>query len=97
MSGGALTDYGVNSLYSITNWAREIERENPLLAQQLRDLFDLLHAYDYYLSGDYGKVEIEKAWTKYREKWIKMDTDQVVQILFDKCLEMVDGAVKGCK
>ena len=95
MSGGVLTDYGSSSISSIYDWARIIERENPLLAEQMRDLGELLGRYDYYLAGDIGEDSIQKAWEKYRTKWIEIDTEKVEQVMFEKCLDLVDGMIKG--
>ena len=91
MSGGAF-DY---NQYWLDDWAKQIEPENPLLAEQMRDMCKLLNRYDYYLCGDIGEEEIEKAWTKYRDKWIKMDTERIETMMFEKCLEMVDSMIKG--
>lgn len=94
MSGGALTDYRHN-LYQMDEWADKIERENPLLADQMRDMCKLLGRYDYYLSGDIGEDDIEKAWNEYREKWINIDTQAVEETMYNKCLDMVHSMVKG--
>lgn len=91
MSGGAFN----YKEYWLGDWARQIEPENPLLAEQMRDMCELLGRYDYYLCDDIGKKEIEKAWTKYRDKWIEMDTERIETMMFEKCLEMVDSMIKG--
>ena len=93
-SGGALTEY-THNLSDIKDWARQIERHNPLLAQQLDDMCDLLYRYDYYLSGDIGEDDIQKAWKKYCDKWINIDTEKVEQVMFEKCLDLVDRMIKG--
>ena len=93
-SGGALTEY-THNLSDIKDWARQIERHNPLLAQQLDDMYDLLDRYDYYLSGDIGEDGIQKAWKKYCDKWINIDTEKVEQVMFEKCLDLVDRMIKG--
>lgn len=91
MSGGAFD----HRQYLLEDWAREIEPENPLLAKQMYDLHKLLDRYDYYLSGDTGEEEIEKAWVKYRDKWIEMDTASIEEVMFEKCLEMVQSMING--
>ena len=90
MSGGVL-EYTSH----IYDWVREIEKDNPLLAEQMRDLSTLLGRYDYYLAGDIGDEAISKAWETYRDKWIKMDTEKVRQVLFEKCMNLVDSTIKG--
>lgn len=94
MSGGSLTDYNHN-LYLLNDWADKIEAENPLLAEQMRDMAYLLGRYDYYMSGDIGENGIQKAWGEYRDKWIEMDTDEVKKLMFEKCLDMVNSILKG--
>lgn len=94
MSGGTLTD-GTTSLYAMMRWAEAIEKDNPLLATQLRDLYSLLRSYDYYLSGDIGENAINEAWKQYCEKWIEMDSEHVEELLFDRCLYLVHSAIKG--
>lgn len=97
MSGGHLTDHGTYSLYALEEWAMGVERENILLASMLRDLRVLLDRYDYYLSDDIGEESIEKSWGTFRDKWLNIDSDSITELLFEKCLEMVDGAIKGYK
>lgn len=96
MSGGRLTDHQYDH-FRLNDWAEEIDKVNILLAEQMRDMCDLLDTYDRYLSGDCGKDVTEKAWSEYRDKWIKIDADQVVEILLEKCREIVNGAIKGCR
>ena len=95
MSGGVLTDYGSSSLSDMDDWAKMIEKDNPLLAEQMRDMCKLLGRYDCYLSGDIGEDDIEKAWSEYREKWIDIDTQAVEETMYEKCLDMVHSMVKG--
>lgn len=94
MSGGDLTDYKHN-LYDLMMWANKVEGENPLLAEQMRDLYRLLDRYDYYLSADIGKEDMQKAWSEYREKWMACDTDMVKAFLMKECEALVDSVVKG--
>lgn len=96
MSGGHLTDY-YHDLHRLDEWADKLQPENCLLAEMMIDLHTLLCRYDYYLSGDTGDDVICMAWSKFRDKWLNIDTDQVTELLFEKCLEMVNGAIKGCK
>ena len=87
MSGGALTDYN-GHLSDMLDWAHRLERDNPLLAKQLRDLYVLLDRYDYYLSHDIGDEEIEAAWEKYRTKWLKMTSKLSEQVIADAKAEV---------
>ena len=94
MSGGGLTGYE-HDLYRLCDWANAVEKDNPLLAEQMRDMANLLGRYDYYLAGDIGNDAISKAWETYRSKWIQMDTEKVRQVLFEKCMDLVDSTIKG--
>lgn len=94
MSGGALTDYH-HDLFRMGEWAQVIERENPLLAEQMKDMCKLLGRYDYYLSGDIGEDSIEKAWSEYRDKWIGMDSTSAEHMMCDICIEIVRDMVRG--
>lgn len=95
MSGGALTDYGGSSIYTLRQWAREIEIENPLLAEMLRDQYDLLVAYDYYLSGDSGHDRVEKAWKEFSEKWLSKDPEVLGELIMRRCERLVESTIKG--
>lgn len=96
MSGGRLTDHTYD-LYRLEDWAKVVEKENVLLAEMMCDLCKLLDRYDYYMSGDIGEDGVKTAWTTFRDKWLHIDSDTFVEILFDKCLEMVNGAVQGVR
>lgn len=74
MSERILTDNGYGLLHLLM-WADEIERENPLLAEQLNDLYILLNKYDDYLSEDVGRDDVQDAWRKYKNKWINADEE----------------------
>lgn len=61
----------------------------------MKDLYQLLDRYDYYLSGDIGQDEIKEAWTTFRSKWIEIDTNSITEILFERCLDMVNTVTTG--
>lgn len=98
MSGGALTDDRYD-LYRLDDWSNKVERENPLLAELMRDLGKVLHAYDYYLSGDTGEEAITKAWDKFRAKWIGVSEEEMTERVSRKAMEAakryVDSVTKG--
>ena len=96
MSGGALTDYN-GHLTDMLDWAHRLERDNPLLAKQIRDLYVLLDRYDYYLSGDIGEEEIEEAWEKYRTKWIKMTTAKLSEKVLADVRAEVDAYLESIR
>lgn len=95
MSGGHLTDHYYN-LGCLEDWATVIEREaNPLLAEQMRDLYNLLNLYDYYLSGDTDEDVIQSGWEAYRDKWFGMNKEELKQVMLDKCTAYCDSMVYG--
>lgn len=95
MSGGYLTDHEYD-LCRLKNWAQKIEQENVILAEMLRDLYDLLGRYDYYMSGDINVEDVKKAWCRFRDKWIAFNRDEIEKIIKDKCQKIVTGAFDGC-
>ena len=94
MSGGGLTDY-TGGLYQLRDWANTIELHNPTLSELLRDLYDLLHAYDYWLAGDYGSDDVEEAWKKFKVKWMDIDFEKIRPILMSRCVEIINSFEKG--
>ena len=96
MSGGALTDY-CGGLTSMLDWAHKLERDNPLLAQQIRDLYVLLDAYDRYLSGDTGDERIEAAWGKYHEKWFKVTPEKLSEMILTDAKAEVDAYLESVR
>ena len=96
MSGGGITDNcGVAGLYLIKDWAIEVRRENPVLADMMNDMYNVLHAYDYYLAGDYGEDDVEKAWVKFADKWLSKDLERLRPIIMKRCTEIIDSVLKG--
>ena len=94
MSGGVLTDYRHN-LYLLNEWAKRIESQNPLLAEQLYDLYELLDRYDYYLSDDIGDERIQEAWAKYRDKWLGIGSDKLREMVIAEAKARVDDYIQS--
>ncbi len=96
MSGGGMTDHCyAGGLYLIKDWAIEVRRENPVLADMMDDMYDVLHAYDYYLAGDYGEDDVEDAWKKFADKWLSKDLEKLRPIIMKRCTEIIDSVIKG--
>lgn len=76
MSGEAMED-----LWRMEEWAREIDRENPLLAKLVREMRGLLDDYNYYVSGDTGSDKAEKAWSEFRSRWLSGSMEKVLEEL----------------
>ena len=48
MSGGGITDHCyAGGLYLIKDWANNVKMENPVLANMMEDMYEVLHSYDY--------------------------------------------------
>ena len=95
MSGGALTDYGYDgSIGYLSDWAKRIRPHNPILADHMERLRELLGRYDYYLSGDIGEEDIEKAWKEFLSYSIN-DEESMRYVIMKECKEIIDSALKG--
>ena len=96
MSGGGITDdCYAGGLYLIKDWANKVKMENPVLANMMEDMYDVLHSYDYYLAGDYGEDDVEKAWKKFSDKWLSKDLEKLRPIVMKRCTEIIDSVFKG--
>ena len=96
MSGGGMTDHGyAGGLYRIKDWANNVKMENPVLADMMEDMYEVLHSYDYYLAGDYGEEKVEKVWKKFSDKWLSQDLEKLKPIVMERCVEIIDSVIKG--
>ena len=96
MSGGGITDHCyAGGLYLIKDWANNVKMENPVLADMMEDMYDVLHSYDYYLAGDYGEEKVEKVWKKFSDKWLSQDLEKLKPIVMERCVEIIDSVIKG--
>ena len=96
MSGGALTDYG-GGLYHLKEWSEKIRPVNPLLAEQLRDLYTLLDRYDYFLSGDIGEARLTEAWEAYSAKWLGITPEQMTETVVATARAEIEGYLQSLK
>lgn len=81
MSGGSIGDYGY---LSMGEWAAAVEPENPVLAELVRDMGDLLHDYDWYISGDTGRDDAEASWQAFKAKWLAgADIEPIVRRILE--------------
>ena len=96
MSGGGITDHCyAGGLYLIKDWANNVKMENPVLADMMEDMYEVLHSYDYYLAGGYGEDDVEKAWTKFADKWLSKDLEKLRPIIMERCIEIIDSVLSG--
>ena len=90
MSGGHF-DYADSRLYE---WSAKVRRDgNPLLADLLHDIGDLLHEYDWWQSGDTGREEWLGAWNGWQEKWMK---GYVKEMAIDSVRDAFRQMIWGC-
>lgn len=94
MSRGELTDYK-HDLFRIKDWAEVLKPINPLLSEQLNDLYGLLMDYDSYLSGDTSDTTIESSWQTYRSKWIGIISPELESTMMDICMAELSKMLKG--
>lgn len=96
MSGGALTDYHYD-IYKLNDWADALEKENRLLAENMRDMSTVLTAYDMYMSGDWGEERVEQEWEKYRSKWFHLTNEDLQKFISNLMDENIYGLCHGRK
>ena len=87
MSGGHF-DYMDRRLYE---WSSQVRMDgNPLLADLLHDLGDLLHEYDWWKSGDTGREKWLNAWDAWKKKWMNGNvTDLTIDAVGDMVRQML--------
>lgn len=96
MSGGGLNRWDdCSKLYLIDEWKVFIEPENPLLAEMLADLKELLEGYDYWLAGDSGRDRVEKEWKHFSEKWLTKSSDTICEIMTERCRKLIESIKSG--
>lgn len=44
--------------------------EDREISEMIYDMFNLMHDYDWYISGDTGSEDYEKSKAKFRKKWL---------------------------
>ena len=87
MSGGHF-NYADSRLYE---WSQQVRRDgNPLLADLLHDLEDLLHEYDWWQSGDTGREKWLNAWESWQKKWMGGNpAEMTIDAIKDSVRQMV--------
>lgn len=94
VSGGHLTE-NTCGLYQLEEWASQVEHENPVLAELLRDLRNLLDRYDLWLSGDIGADDVSADWGSFRDGWFSDDPGTVERILTERMTAVLESFRKG--
>lgn len=95
MSGGYF-DY---KNYLLREWGEDqrVRRECPVLGDLLTDLDDVMHAMDYWFSGDSGCESFRKAWGKFVEKWFNTPYGEMVRQVITSDVERKLDNMLGTK
>ena len=97
MSGGSM-DY---LCYRVEEQASQMgDRE---LSELIKDVAELLHDREWYLSGDYGDETWEKCARKFKQKWFKTPREERLKAFIEQtfneaereCMSMI-GAQTAC-
>lgn len=97
MSGGHF-DYIDGSLQSqIFGWDTETTEEamklNPLQDKELSgmvfEMLNLLHDFDWYVSGDTSKTTFSKNLMEFKNKWLNSTTEDRIKYIVDSSLNSV--------
>lgn len=89
MSGG-FYDYRDSSLQNeIFGWNKEKGNvfEDKEITELIYDVFDLIHEFDYYQSGDTGEEDYLKAKKNFKEKWFEAPAEMRIQNVIDNSVE----------
>ena len=90
MSGGYF-DYRDSGLkYDIFGYGDECTNvfEDYEISELIWDVFDLIHDFDWYKSGDTSKPTYLKSKQKFKDKWLGNDEDRVKRVV-DTAIEKV--------
>jgi hypothetical protein len=55
--------------------------EDKVISELVWDVFELLHAYDWYRSGDTCKEDYDRVRAKFKKKWLKDDPERTKRIV----------------
>lgn len=85
MSGGYFEYLDSRCKSEIFGWTDKPTNvfEDREISELVWDVFDLIHAYDWYASGDTGKDTYLDAKAKFKEKWMKNSDERVRRIIDD--------------
>lgn len=60
--------------------------EDREISELIYDVFNLIHDYDWYASGDTGEDDYLEAKSKFKKKWLNNNSDRAKRIV-DKAIE----------
>ena len=96
MSGGHwnyVNDSLMNEIFGyIVDASEEAAARNPLedriISEIVYDIFDLLHEFDWYKSGDTGPDAYRNAVNRFKQKWLGKPSEQFVLDHVNRALEL---------
>jgi len=90
MSGGHFDYIDSRCKSEIFGWADVPKNvfEDREISELIWDVFDLIHEYDWYISGDTGKDDYLKAKADFKKKWLKNSGVRVRRIVDDAIAEV---------
>ena len=91
MSGGRFNYIDSQLKSEIFGWADKPRNvfEDKEISQLIWDVFELIHAYDWYDSGDTSEKNYLEEKKKFKDKWLREDSD--------RCKTIVDEALAEVK
>ena len=91
MSGGRFNYLDSQLKSEIFGWADKPRNvfEDKEISQLIWDVFELIHAYDWYDSGDTSEQGYLEEKKKFKDKWLREDSD--------RCKTIVDEALAEVK
>ena len=90
MSGGRFNHIDSQLKSEIFGWADKPRNvfEDKEISQLIWDVFELIHAYDWYDSGDTSEKNYLEEKKKFKDKWLKEDRDRC-KLIVDEALTEV--------
>ena len=90
MSGGRFDYVDSRCKSEIFGWADKPTNvfEDKEISALIWDVFDLIHDYDWYASGDTCEETYLKAKAKFKQKWLKHD-EKRVRMVIDNAIDEV--------
>lgn len=83
MSGGRFDYIDSRCKSEIFGWDDRFRNvfEDREISELIFDVFDLIHAYDWYASGDTGEGKWLTAKDVFKKKWLKHDDERVKRVI----------------
>ena len=89
MSGGCFDYLDSRLKQEIFGWSDKCRNvlEDVELSELIWDVLDLLHDYDWYVSGDTGEDTWLKAKSEFKKKWFEPERIDIIRRTIDHALE----------